>query len=81
MRWIAVDCRSFCIVKDKGLQEAPQIALASANYELPTRKTMLKKCQQPYEDEREVKQGVAPTGDHWTSVSNNYLMCDSSYYR
>ncbi|KAL6460172.1 hypothetical protein MHYP_G00319310 [Metynnis hypsauchen] len=80
-RWIAVDCRPLSVVEDKGLQEALQTASAEASYELPSRKTMSKKIQQLYDEEREVKQvivksatNVALTGDHWTSVSNkNYL--------
>ncbi|XP_034057937.1 zinc finger BED domain-containing protein 1-like [Gymnodraco acuticeps] len=79
--WIALDCRPLRVVEDKGLQKVLQIISSDATYELPCRKTVTKRIQQLYDNEKEDKENllekaecVALTGDHWTSVSNsNYL--------
>lgn len=68
-------------MEDKGLQKVLQIATSDTTYELPCRKTVTKRIQQLYDNEKEDKENllekakyVALTGDHWTSVSNsNYL--------
>ncbi|XDV29398.1 hypothetical protein PO909_032532 [Leuciscus waleckii] len=79
--WIALDCRPLGVVEDKGLQNVLKIASSDTTYELPCRKTVTKRVQQLYDNEKEDKENllekaecVALTGDHWTSVSNsNYF--------
>ncbi|CAK6984388.1 zinc finger BED domain-containing protein 1-like, partial [Scomber scombrus] len=63
------------VVEDKGLQKVLQIASSDTTYELPCRKTVTKRVQQLYDNEKEDKENlllekaecVALTGDHWTS--------------
>lgn len=79
--WIAKNCRPVSIVEDDGLREIIRIATGDTSYNLPSRGTVVSRIHTLYEDERarrmnmlELAKGVALTGDHWTSVSNdNYL--------
>ncbi|RXN07812.1 zinc finger BED domain-containing 1-like protein [Labeo rohita] len=84
--WIALDCRPLGVVKDKGLQNVLQIASSDITYELPCRKTVTKRVQQLYDNEKEDKEnllgkaeGVALTGDHWTSRTITVCLADSGF--
>ena len=39
-KWIGVDCWSFSVAEDQGLEAVQQIALSDLTYELPCRKTI-----------------------------------------
>lgn len=74
--WIALDYRPHGVV-DKGLQKVFQITSSDTFYKLLCRKTVTKRIQQLYDDEKEDKkdlvkkiESVALTGDYWTSASN-----------
>src|SRR4029434_4101232 len=78
---VAGDCRTINIVKDVGLTEVIRIASGDNSYDLPSRGTIVSRIHSFYDRERarkiqllEQAATVTPTGDHWTSVSNdNYL--------
>lgn len=77
-KWVASACRPINIVEDPGLRDVLRIATNDAAYELPSRRTIRRRIQELYENEREAKEttlrsmpAVAITGDYWTSLGNH----------
>ena len=55
---IARNCRTLGVLEDKGLQKVPQITTSDTTCELPCRKTVTKRIQQLYYNEKEVKENL-----------------------
>ena len=78
VRWVASSCRPINIVADLGLKDVIRIATSDYSYNLPCQKTIKKKKQTLYEDEKKKKidlvnmaTGIAITCDHWSSMGND----------
>ncbi|XP_074847231.1 E3 SUMO-protein ligase ZBED1-like [Carettochelys insculpta] len=78
VKWVAMDCRPFDIINDRGLRDVIQIASSNQSYTLPSEGIIASQIHELYNNEKTTKlellkkaPAVAFIGDHWTSVSNH----------
>uniref|UniRef100_A0AAV2KZQ0 HAT C-terminal dimerisation domain-containing protein n=1 Tax=Knipowitschia caucasica TaxID=637954 RepID=A0AAV2KZQ0_KNICA len=79
-QWIATSCRPISVVEDDGLELVLQTATGDSSYKLSARRTIMRRIHDQHATEKAAKDKkmseascVALTGDHWTSVNNDYL--------